>query len=160
MRTTGFYLLLFIFIVAMNVRATETLSQVEAPHFAGTFDSIPAEYVAKKYPDGRIPNEVLNSQVQPFVLQVTRGWPGWYQNDFGYHYTLVDSKTESVTTIRGLPKAETTPWQHRVNWVTFLSNTIGLTACAALLHLAIVLFIGSIRTKQPSVASPPSLGST
>lgn len=143
--TTKFYIGLVAVIVVMNCTTTETLSEVEMPEPIMTVDKIPLDYVTAHFPNGRIPDEVRNSHVRAFVLQATRGWPGWFQNDFGYHYTLVNPATNTITEIRGFPHAEKTPWLQRIRWNTLFGNTFGLLVCVGLLHLSTVLFARSIR---------------
>lgn len=130
----AFYVGVVAFIAGMNLPFRETLEKVELQEQSLAFNNIPKAYVEKHFGPRNIPDETRNSTAQPYVLHVTRGWPRWFQNAYGYHYQLTDPKTGTTSVLRGFTDEQQLG---RIDWLQLLANTVGLVACVAITHFSV-----------------------
>lgn len=130
------YCVVFAGLCLTNAVPEERLSKVTADPVL-TVGTIPSDYLEKHFAGGGVPNGFRELEVEVFVLQVRRGWPACYQNDYGYCYRILGAPENTATELRGFPNIDR-PWTHRVRWPILVANIIGLVSLLAFIHALLV----------------------
>lgn len=101
-------------------------------------DNIPAAYLAA-LPEvqdngGKIPEFIATADVSPHVMELHRGWPMYYQNEYGYHYEIVNPAAGFSSTLSDFPKHQ------GISFLRLLLNTVGVLSVAFILLLSAEFF--------------------
>lgn len=142
--TAAFYLAFSMYVVLQNLESTTIISPVSSkPVIDMKGASIPLAYLSNlpevQQNGGVIPEAIRSADAVPYVVEVHRGWPVYFQNEYGYRYEIENPAAHVSLILSGFPKPQ------GIAWSRLLLNFACLTAVAVILHLSIVFLLSSLR---------------
>lgn len=141
--TVAFYLALSVYVVLQNLESKMIITPVSSKAVTDMKGaSIPHSHLSNlpevKRNGGVIPEAIRSADAVPYVVEVHRGWPVYFQSEYGYRYEIVNPAAGTSLTLSGFPKPQ------GIAWSRLLLNLAGVLLVAMILHTSIVLLISSL----------------